>query len=57
MAGFKCMIYQRVNYILNYLHFRKNNQSVKTIPKLDNRLKTNIQRILKTDNNNDFNYN
>ena len=36
MVGYKCVIHQRVNYILDCLYFRENSQSVKTIPKPDN---------------------
>ena len=56
MAGYECVIYQKVNSVLDRSYFRGNSQSVRTIPKPDNTTKANKQ-ILKADNYNKYDYN
>ena len=46
MVGFGCMIYQKVNYILNFSYFRENSQNVRT----------NIRTMSNVDNYNKYNY-
>ena len=46
MVGYKCVIHQRVNYVLDHLYFRGYSQSAKT----------NVLIMSKADNYNEYNY-
>ena len=55
MVRYECMIHQRVNYVLDHLHFRRNSLSMRTIPKPDNSTE-NKQTMSKANNYNKYNY-
>ena len=57
MVKYECMIYQRVDYVLDHLYFKENSQSVRSIPNQIITSKTNVQIMLKADNNSNYNYN
>ena len=48
MIGYECVIYQKVNYILDCLYFRENSQSVRTIPKADHSTKNKYSNNVKS---------
>ena len=46
MVGYECMIYQRVNYVLDRLYFKGYSQSARI----------NVQIMSEVDNNSDYDY-